>query len=102
MQEEATLGLSEFLSALGSGVFWVVQNLVMAFYNFGYAVTHPGLWLDWSEKKAIMRFVYYGASVEFFFAVFAFFIVIFVIGTPMLKMMSGRVKIRCMITINTC
>ena len=58
MQEEATVGLSDALSALGSGVMWVVQNFVRAFYNFGYAITHRGLWLDWTDKKAIMRVVY--------------------------------------------
>ena len=36
MQEEATVGLSDALSALGTGVMWVVQNFVMAFYNFRY------------------------------------------------------------------
>lgn len=52
------------------GIWWFFSNIAMAFYNFGYAVTHPGLWLDWSDKTAIMRFVYYGASVELFFVIF--------------------------------
>ncbi len=52
------------------GIRWFFSNIAMAFYNFGYAVTHPGLWLDWSDKTAIMRFVYYGASIELFFVIF--------------------------------
>ena len=39
-------------------ILWLIQNIGMAFYNFGYAITHPSLLLDWSEKQAIMRFVY--------------------------------------------
>ncbi|HAV59801.1 MAG TPA: C4-dicarboxylate ABC transporter permease, partial [Planktomarina temperata] len=45
---------------------WFFQSLVMAFYNIGYAITHPALWLDWTEGKAVMRFIYYGASQELF------------------------------------
>lgn len=93
MQEEATVGLSDALSALGTGLFWVVQNIFMALYNFGYAITHPGLWLDWSEKKSIMRFVYYGASAEFFFAVFTLFLIVFIIGTFRREFLWGFVRL---------
>ena len=61
-------------------VLWLIQNIAMAFYNLGYALTHPGQWLDWSNKEAIMRFVYYGGSVEFFFVAFTAFLVITGIG----------------------
>ena len=44
---------------------WFFTNIGLAFFNFFYALTHPGLWLDWSDKQAIMRFIYYGGSVEF-------------------------------------
>ena len=93
MQEEATVGLSDALSALGTGLFWVVQNIFMALYNFGYAITHPGLWLDWSEKKSIMRFVYYGASAEFFFVVFTLFLIVFIIGTFRREFLWGFVRL---------
>ena len=36
-------------------IVWFFQNIAMSFYNFGYAVTHPGLWLDWSDKQAVMQ-----------------------------------------------
>ncbi len=42
----------------------VFVNFGLAIYNLGYAVTHPGLWLDWSQQESVMRFVYYGASKE--------------------------------------
>ena len=62
------------------GIVWVFQNIALAFYNFAYAITHPGLWLDWSNKESLMRFIYYGGSVEFFFVVFATFLVFTAIG----------------------
>ncbi|MCE8511082.1 C4-dicarboxylate ABC transporter permease [Ruegeria pomeroyi] len=69
-----------FFGALWNGLIWLFQNIAEAFYNFGYAVTHPQLWLDWSDKASIMRFVYYGGSVEFFFVVFTFVLVLTAIG----------------------
>ncbi|MEL7212212.1 MAG: TRAP transporter small permease subunit [Pseudomonadota bacterium] len=62
------------------GIVWLFQNIAMAFYNFAYAITHPGLWLDWSNKESLMRFIYYGGSVEFFFVVFTTFLVFTAIG----------------------
>ncbi|MDJ0820966.1 MAG: C4-dicarboxylate ABC transporter permease [Paracoccaceae bacterium] len=77
MEEE---GAGSAIGVVGDGIIWVLQNIVMAFYNFGYAITHPQLWLNWSDPQAIMRFVYYGGSVEFFFVCLTFFLVIFAIG----------------------
>ena len=62
------------------GIVWFFQNIALAFYNFAYAIPHPGLWLDWSNKESLMRFIYYGGSVEFFFVVFATFLVFTAIG----------------------
>lgn len=80
MEEDAAIGFGTALGAMGSGIVWVIQNIALAFYNFGYAITHPGLWLDWSNKEAIMRFVYYGGSTEFFFVVFTAFLVLTGVG----------------------
>ncbi|EBA09059.1 TRAP transporter small permease subunit [Sagittula stellata] len=63
-----------------SGIGWVLQNIAMSFYNLGYAITHPASWLDWSDPTAVMRFIYYGASVELWFIVVTFFLVLFAIG----------------------
>ncbi|WP_293576240.1 C4-dicarboxylate ABC transporter permease [Phaeobacter sp.] len=89
MQDES--GIS-FFGALLSGVVWFFQNLAGAFYNFGYAVTHPQLWLDWSDKASVMRFVYYGGSVEFFFVVFAAFLLLTAIGIYRNTVMWGVVR----------
>lgn len=58
---------------------WFFTNIANAFVNFGYAISHPQMWLDWSDKKAVMRFVYFGGSVEFFFVVLAFFLVLTIV-----------------------
>ncbi|MBV2360894.1 C4-dicarboxylate ABC transporter permease [Thalassococcus sp. CAU 1522] len=89
MEETSASGIG----ALGDGIVWVIQNIALAFYNFGYAVTHPGLWLDWSDKEAIMRFVYYGGSVEFFFVCFTFFLVLFGIGLWRNAVLWGAVRV---------
>ncbi|KUF08826.1 TRAP transporter small permease subunit [Pseudoponticoccus marisrubri] len=80
MEETEVVGFGQAIGALGDGIVWVLTNIVMAFYNFGYAITHPASWLNWGENISIMRFVYYGASVEFFFVVMVFFSLIFAIG----------------------
>ncbi|HCE70612.1 TRAP transporter small permease subunit [Ruegeria pomeroyi] len=85
-------GLS-FFGALWNGLIWLFQNIAEAFYNFGYAVTHPQLWLDWSDKASIMRFVYYGGSVEFFFVIFTFVLILTAIGMYFRPFMWGMVRL---------
>jgi TRAP-type mannitol/chloroaromatic compound transport system permease small subunit len=62
------------------GVGWVLQNIGLAFVNLVRAVAQPGLWLDWSDPQALGRFIYYGASVEFFFVVMTFFLCLTIAG----------------------
>ena len=61
-------------------ILWVLQNIVFAPYYLLVAIANPGAWLDWSNPEAVMRFIYYGASVEFFFVIFTTFIVITALG----------------------
>lgn len=79
-ESEATVGLIGVLTTLVGGIWWVVENIALAMWNLGYAVTHPGLWLDWSNPEAVMRVVYYGGSVEFFFVAITLFLAIFLVG----------------------
>lgn len=82
------------LGALG----WFFQNLAMAFYNLGYAITHPASWLDWviwtgtdEDKISLMRFIYYGASVEFFFVFLVVSLILLAIGFARREFMWGIV-----------
>jgi TRAP-type mannitol/chloroaromatic compound transport system permease small subunit len=61
-------------------VVWVLQNIALAPYYLFVAITNPGAWLAWGNPEAVMRFIYYGASVEFFFVVFTTFLVITAVG----------------------
>lgn len=80
MEESGTASFGQALAAIGDGIAWIALNIVMAFANFATAITNPQLWLDWSSKEAVMRFVYFGGSVEFFFVVFTLFLVVTAIG----------------------
>ncbi len=74
-------------------IVWFFQNIALAFYNFAYAITHPASWLNWSDKEAIMRFVYYGGSVEFFFVIFTAVLIMTAIGMWKNSFMWGCVRV---------
>lgn len=63
-----------------------------AYYNLGYALANPGLWLDWSSKESLVRFIYYGGSLEFFSAVILVVLHITVIGLLYRPFMWGCVR----------
>ena len=62
------------------GIGWFIAQIGAAYLNFLSAIAQPGLWLDWSNPEAMGRFIYYGASTEFFFVVFTAFLTLTVIG----------------------
>jgi TRAP-type mannitol/chloroaromatic compound transport system permease small subunit len=78
---------------MADAILWFFGNLVMAFYNLGHALTHPASWLDWSDKENLARFIYYGASVEFFFVVFTAFLVLTAVGIWRRQVMWGAVRV---------
>jgi len=63
-----------------SGIIWFFTQVGLGFYNFVYALTHLGTWANWGDPKSLIRFIYYGGSVEFFFVVFDIFLVVIAIG----------------------
>ncbi|MGR3513906.1 MAG: TRAP transporter small permease subunit [Paracoccaceae bacterium] len=75
------------------GILWFFQNIALAFVNFFVAITNPGLWLDWSNKEAVARFIYYGGSVEFFFVIFTAFLVLTIIGFWRNEVLWGAVRV---------
>jgi len=76
----------------GTAIGWILANIIDSFWNFGYAITHPGLWLNWSDPQALMRFIYYGASVELFFVFLVFVIILTVCGMVWTNFMWGMVR----------
>ncbi|WP_163849633.1 TRAP transporter small permease subunit [Pseudooceanicola aestuarii] len=75
------------------GLIWLLTNIGAGFYDIVYAATHPGLWLDWSNKESLIRFIYYGGSQEFFFAVFDIFLVVTLAGFIWRPFMWGCVRV---------
>ncbi|MEM8849834.1 MAG: TRAP transporter small permease subunit [Pseudomonadota bacterium] len=78
-----TMSGDGMLDAIG----WFFTNLALAFWNILQALAQPSSWLAWvnglesaEQKEALMRLIFYGASVEFFFAILAIFLVITVAG----------------------
>ncbi|WP_322888853.1 MULTISPECIES: C4-dicarboxylate ABC transporter permease [unclassified Yoonia] len=91
------------VDAWGGNAFgWVAAHLIEAFYNIGFALLNPGLWLAWvphingpmepAAKEALARFIYYGASVELFFAVLVIFLVVTIAGMIFNRFMWGCVR----------
>ncbi|NSX56408.1 TRAP transporter small permease subunit [Parasulfitobacter algicola] len=85
-QTEETISCLDKFQSSGA-LQWVSGNILEAFYSFGYAVTHPGSWLAWvggldtpEDKQSMMKFIFYGASVEFFFVVFTIFLLVTIAG----------------------
>lgn len=100
MEENGPAGFGQIIGALGDGIVWLFQNLALSFYNLGYAVTHPQSWLGWlggletlEDKQSMMRLVYYGGSVEFFFVVFVLFVLIFAFGVWKNTFLWGVVRV---------
>ncbi len=75
------------------GIVWVFQQIGMSFLNFGQALANPASWLDWSDKQAIMRFIYYGGSSEFFFVVLTAFLILTIVGLWRNSVMWGTVRV---------
>ena len=61
-------------------LIWVVQGIALAPYHLFLAIVNPHLWLDWSNKEALVRFIYYGGSIEFLFVVMTTFLVVTALG----------------------
>ncbi|QDY68857.1 TRAP transporter small permease subunit [Qingshengfaniella alkalisoli] len=74
-------------------LIWIVQNIAGAFYSAGWAITHPADWLDWSNKESLVRFIYYGGSVEFFFFVLTAFLLLTIIGIWRGQVLWGYVRV---------
>ena len=83
---------TENSSGLLSGILWFVQGLFYAVANLFTAISNPQLWLDWSDKQALMRFIYYGGSTELFFVFLLSFFIIVTVGWFSPRFMWGFVR----------
>lgn len=71
---------------------WLVSGLGNGFLNLARALSDPMAWLDWSDRAALGRFIFYGASRELFFAIFAILLVLTIVGLARKQVMWGVVR----------
>ena len=90
--EGAKLSCLDKFQDAGLGQF-ILGNLVEAPYNFFAALFQPMLWLNWADPQALMRFIYYGGSVEFFFVVLWVFLLVTAYGIWHRAFMWGCVRV---------
>lgn len=74
-------------------ILWVLTHIVQGFADLYWALANPSAWLDWSDKAAVGRVVYFGGSKEFFFAVLDIFLVITAIGVVSRGFLWGVVRV---------
>jgi TRAP-type mannitol/chloroaromatic compound transport system permease small subunit len=72
---------------------FILGNVVEAPYNLVAALLNPSMWLNWSDSQSMMRFIYYGASVEFFFVCFLSLIMITAYAMRNRAFMWGGVRV---------
>ena len=76
-----------------SGILWFLQNLAYSVANLFTAIANPQTWLDWTDKKSLVRFIYYGASTELFFVFLMCFIILILAGLLSQRFLWGVVRV---------
>jgi TRAP-type mannitol/chloroaromatic compound transport system permease small subunit len=83
----------------GGPIQWVLGNFFEAPFNVVFALANPSSWLGWTQaletpedKQTLMRFVYYGASVELFFVVFILLLIVTGVGFAKRDFLWGVVR----------
>jgi TRAP-type mannitol/chloroaromatic compound transport system permease small subunit len=90
MEEQAA---TSGFGALIGGLWWLISQIGLGFWHMVYAVTHPSLWLDWSNTESLLRFVYYGGSIELFFVFLDLFLVVTLVGLFHRPFLWGVVRV---------
>ncbi|MDA7634815.1 C4-dicarboxylate ABC transporter permease [Alphaproteobacteria bacterium] len=82
-----------------SPILWILSHILGALFNLFNALSSPHLWLDWltwnnttEDKQSLMRFIYYGASIELFF-VFIFILISYTIAGMFYRPLMWRTVI---------
>jgi TRAP-type mannitol/chloroaromatic compound transport system permease small subunit len=85
-----------------SSISTVFTNIAMSIVHFFYAITHPGEWLSWltemtkfktpEAKASLGRFIFYGASEDFFYVVLTAFLILTAVGIWRKSVMWGVVR----------
>ena len=86
--------------AIWDSIIWVLANILEALYNIAFALTHLSSWLDWvtwgnttEDQESLMRFIYYGGSVELFFVFFTLVLMLTIAAFLYRPFMWGCVRV---------
>ncbi|MCV6597110.1 MAG: TRAP transporter small permease subunit [Mangrovicoccus sp.] len=67
-------------TGLWGALVWIGTQMGQSLGNIAWTISHPMAWLNWSDPKALVRVIYYGGSVELFFALFTLFLALTLVG----------------------
>ncbi|WP_373356663.1 TRAP transporter small permease subunit [Pseudoroseicyclus sp. CXY001] len=83
----------------GNPIGWLIANIIEGVPNLFLAIFHWRSWLDWlswqgtaEDKESVLRFIYYGASVELFFVLFDLVVILTILGIVFPRMMWAMVR----------
>ncbi|MEL6126470.1 MAG: TRAP transporter small permease subunit [Pseudomonadota bacterium] len=71
---------------------WFFGNLFGGIMNLFRAIGDPLAWLNWSDPQALIRFIYYGGSTEFFFVLLDLFLIVLIVGLIRRQFLWGVVR----------
>jgi len=61
-------------------IVWFFTNVAYGVINFFTIFFNPAAWPNFGDNEWLIKFIYYGASKEFFFIVFDAFVILLVVG----------------------
>lgn len=73
-------------------IVWFLTNIAWGVVNFVRILISPSAWPNFGDMKWLVKFIYYGASVEFFFIVLDIAILILIIGLWRRSFLWGVVR----------
>lgn len=73
-------------------LIWLVTNIAMGFVNFFTILFSPAAWPNFGNNEWLIKFIYYGASKEFFFIILNAFLVLLAIGLYKRSILWGFVR----------
>lgn len=73
-------------------IVWFFKNIALGVVNFFSVIFNPAAWPDFGNNEWLVKFIYYGASKEFFFVIFDIVLVILIIGLFKRNFLWGFVR----------
>jgi TRAP-type mannitol/chloroaromatic compound transport system permease small subunit len=65
---------------MSDAILWLARGMAEGVYNFLYILVSPSAWPNFADSEWLVRFIHYGASVEFLFIVLDVVVIVLVVG----------------------